>query len=63
MNLATKKNSKQKEYLPWEMQVIKAVDGKGVTADDLMHVLKDRSKGSITNKACVMGSSLKGGVK
>lgn len=62
MNLATKKNSKQKEYLPWEMQVIKAVDGKGVTVDDLMHVIK-RSRGSITRKASEIGSSLKGDVK
>ena len=62
MNLATKKNSKQKNYDDWELTVIKAVDGKGVTVDDLMHVIK-RSRGSITRKASEIGSSLKGDVK
>jgi len=50
---------KQKNYQDWELKVIKAVDGAGVTADDLMHVIK-RSRQSIQKKAAMMGSSLRG---
>lgn len=49
----------QNNYEDWELKVILAVNGKGVTAKMLTHVL-DRSETSIARKACDIGSSLKG---
>lgn len=49
----------QVNYQDWELEVLKAVAGKGVTADQLTHVIK-RSIPSITKKAGALGYSLKG---
>jgi len=62
MNNLHRTNDKQKSYQDWELTIIKTVNGKGVTADELIHVIK-RSRGSITRKASEIGSSLKGDVK
>ncbi len=52
----------QNNYEEWEKKVILAVNGQGVTSEQLTHVLL-RSANSITNKAAAMGVSLKGKVK
>lgn len=48
----------QNDYEDWEKKVILAVDGKGVTVEQLAHVIH-RSTISIAKKACAMGCSLK----
>ncbi len=52
----TRKN--QNEYKDWEMKIILASDG-NVTPEQLTHVLNERSKESISRKACLMGVKLK----
>lgn len=47
----------QKNYLDWERKVILAVNGEGVTSEQLAHVIP-RTAISIANHACLMGVSL-----
>ena len=49
----------QRDYQDWEKKVILAVNGQGVTAKMLTHVL-DRTACSITHAAAKIGSSLRG---
>ena len=48
----------QVDYETWELKVLLAVDGKGVTAEQLTHVLRLRNAGSISRKASDQGVSL-----
>ena len=48
----------QDDFKPWELKVMLACHGVGVTAEDLSHVLK-RTPGTIGRKASMQGVSLK----
>ena len=48
----------QRNFEDWEKKVILAIDGQGVTAEMLTHVL-NRSISSITHAAAKIGSSLR----
>ena len=48
----------QVNYKKWELKVLLAVHGEGVTAENLTHVLRLRNAGSISRKAGEQGVSL-----
>jgi hypothetical protein len=45
-------------YDEWELKVLRAADGKGITKD-ILALLFDRTEGSVSKKAGQVGSSLR----